>query len=73
MFWFFGHEACEMLAPWTGIEPALPALEDEGLINGPPGKSLIIVFSNNINSIGNYGNKNFLMLWLIFNDENMSL
>ena len=41
MFWFFGHEACGILAPWTGIEPAPPALEGEVLTTGPPGKSLI--------------------------------
>ena len=27
MFWFFGHEACGILAPQPGIEPASPALE----------------------------------------------
>ena len=27
MLWFFGHEACEILAPWPGIKPAPPALE----------------------------------------------
>ena len=29
MFWFFGHEACGILAPQPGIEPAAPALEGE--------------------------------------------
>ena len=24
MFWFFDHEACRILAPWPGIEPAAP-------------------------------------------------
>ena len=28
---FFGHEACEILPPWPGIEPAPPALEGEVL------------------------------------------
>ena len=37
MFWFFGQEACRILAPWPGIEPTLPALEV--LTIGPPGKS----------------------------------
>ena len=37
MFWFFGLEACEVLAPWPGIEPTLPALEV--LTTEPPGKS----------------------------------
>ena len=39
MFWFFGHEACGILAPQPGIEPAPPALESEILTTGPPGKS----------------------------------
>ena len=39
MFWFSGPEACGILAPWPGIEPAPPALEGEVLTNGPPGKS----------------------------------
>ena len=29
MFWFFGCEACGILAPWPGIEPTPPALEGE--------------------------------------------
>ena len=29
MFWFFGHEACGILAPQPGIEPTPPALEGE--------------------------------------------
>ena len=40
MFWFFGHEACGILAPRPGIEPAPPALEGEVLTTGPAGKSL---------------------------------
>ena len=40
MVWFFGHEACGVLAPWLGIEPTSPALEGEILTTGPPGKSL---------------------------------
>ena len=39
MFWFFDCEACEILAPWLGIEPAPPAMEAEILTTGPPGKS----------------------------------
>ena len=27
MFWFWGHEGCEILAFWPGIEPAPPTLE----------------------------------------------
>ena len=29
MFWFFSHEACEILTPQPGIEPAPSALEGE--------------------------------------------
>ena len=41
MFCFFGCEACGILAPGPGIEPAPPALEGEVLTTGPPGKSLL--------------------------------
>ena len=44
MFWFFGHEACEILAPQPGIEPAAPALEGEVLTTGLPGKSHMYLF-----------------------------
>ena len=40
MFQFFICKACGILAPWTGIESALPAPEGEILTTGPPGKSL---------------------------------
>ena len=36
---FFGCEACGILVPWLGIEPAPSALEGEVLSTGPPGKS----------------------------------
>ena len=39
MFWFFGQEACGILAPWPGIEPMTPALEGRFLITGLQGKS----------------------------------
>ena len=39
MFWFFGQEACGILAPRPRIEPTPPALEGEVLTTGPPGKS----------------------------------
>ena len=39
MFWFFGREACGILAPQPGVEPTPPALEGEVLTTGPPGKS----------------------------------
>ena len=45
MFWFFGREACGILAPRPGIEPAPPALEGEVLTTGPPRKSPCRVFS----------------------------
>ena len=38
MFWFFGLKACGILAPPPGTEPTLPALEDEVLTTGSPGK-----------------------------------
>ena len=47
MFWCFGHEACGILIPQLGIEPAPTALEGEVLTTGPPGKSLFSVFVNN--------------------------
>ena len=41
MFCFFpGPEACELLAPWPGIEHAPPALQGEVLTTEPPVKSL---------------------------------
>ena len=40
VLFFSGCEACGILAPWSGIEPALPALEGEVLATEPPGKSL---------------------------------
>ena len=39
-FFFFGQEACGILHPWPGIEPASFALEVKVLTTGPPGKSL---------------------------------
>ena len=41
MLWFFGQEACEVLAPWAGIELESPALKGEVLTTGLPGKSLM--------------------------------
>ena len=40
-FWFFGHEACGILATRPGIEPTPPALEGKVLTTGLPGKSWI--------------------------------
>ena len=39
MFGFFGPEACGILAPRPGIEPARPELEGEVLTTGKPGTS----------------------------------
>ena len=46
MFWDFDCEACGIFTPWPGIEPISPALEDEVLTTGPPGKSQEEVFPN---------------------------
>ena len=53
MFWFFGHEACGILAPWPEIKLASPALEGEVFLNlcrplllPPPIFPSIRVFSN---------------------------
>ena len=39
MFWCFGPEACGILVPQPGIEPAPPVLEGEVLTIGPLGKA----------------------------------
>ena len=39
MFWLFGHKGCGILAPWLGVEPALPALGGKILTTGPPGRA----------------------------------
>ena len=51
MFWFFGSEACGILAPQPGIKPAPPSLEgevffleDEVLTTGLPGKFGLLTF-----------------------------
>ena len=44
MLWFFGPEACGILAPQPGIEPTPPTLEGEVSTTGPPGKSPYRVF-----------------------------
>ena len=48
MFWFFGPEACGILAPWPGIQPAPFALEGKVFTTGPPGRSLPTV--KNVNT-----------------------
>ena len=44
MFWFYGQEACGILAAQPGIEPLPSALEGKVLTTGPPGKSLACWF-----------------------------
>ena len=43
-FFFFGHEAFGVLALQAWIEPIPPALEDEVLTTGLPGKSPFLRF-----------------------------
>ena len=38
MFCFSGQDACGILTPQAGIKPTPPALEDEVLTTGLPGK-----------------------------------
>ena len=44
MFWFFGCEACEILAPRPGIEPSTPESEGEVLTSGAPGEAPFLPF-----------------------------
>ena len=44
MFWFFGWEACGILALQSRMEPILSALEGEIITTGPPRKSPVFVF-----------------------------
>ena len=46
MFWVFGPQACEILAPWPGIKPVTPASGGEILTIGLPRKSLQHSFLN---------------------------
>ena len=39
LFWFFGYQACGILAPWPVIRPAPSALQGEGLTTGTLGKA----------------------------------
>ena len=39
LFYFFCHQACENLAPWSGIKLPPSALEGEVLTTGPQGKA----------------------------------
>ena len=65
MFWFFGHEACRILAPRPGIEPAPPALEDGVSTTGLPGKSLITAsFTTNVYCASTICQALFLVIWM---------
>ena len=55
--WFFGCDACGILAPRPGIKPTPPASEGEGLTTGSPGKSLLFV---------DFFFLTFIMLYFIF-------
>ena len=46
IFCFFGHEACGIFIPQTGIELASPALKGKVLITGLQNKSLSSFFLN---------------------------
>ena len=39
MFWFFGHQTCDILPPGPGNEATAPVLEGEVFTPGVPGKS----------------------------------
>ena len=43
MLWFFGPEACGILAPQPGIKHVLLRLEGEILPTGSPGKSQLFI------------------------------
>ena len=45
MFWFFDWEVFGILASWSGIEPASPALESKVLTTRPPGSPMMVDFS----------------------------
>ena len=69
MFCVFGREACGILVPWPGIEPAPPALEGEVSTTELPGKSLVVVliylFSLMTNDLENLF-INLLAIWYPF-------
>ena len=60
MFWFPGHEACGILAPWPGIEPAPPALEGKVLTTGLSGKSPTMNYFWNIQVEAEFFARSFL-------------
>ena len=44
LFWFFGCEACGILSPWPGIEPAPPVFEGKVLTTGLPASPKVKIF-----------------------------
>ena len=69
MFWFFGREACGLLAPWPGIEPARSALEGEVLTTGPPGKSPVVtslVAGTPLSSYQMSLTRGLILCWFVF-------
>ena len=64
MFWFFGREACGILAPWPGFEPTPPALEGEVLTTGLTGKSQL--FDISIIEDSSLGSRIFKILLIVY-------
>ena len=44
LFWFFGHQACGILAPQPRIKHVPTALEGGVLTTGPPGEYLFVLY-----------------------------
>ena len=69
-FGVFGCEACGISASRPGMEPVPPALEDEVLTTGPPGKSLggdlLIDYLNCIYSMPSVNCSFFSAFWYVF-------
>ena len=51
VFLFSGQEVCGILTPWPGIEPALPALENEVSATGSPWKSPEVILASSSSGI----------------------
>ena len=56
------HEACGILVPQPGIEPASPALEGRFFTTEPPGKSLSVSYEDNLSLASE-------PIWVIQNDS----
>ena len=50
VFWYFGHEACEIPAPQPETEPAPHSLEGKVFTTGPPGTCLQIYYIKLLNA-----------------------